>query len=217
MLANYKGGSLPGSVTLLLGNGEGTFGPAVHYAAGRQPDSLAVGDFNGDGIPDVVVGNIDVTASVLLGKTGGILDRPRPIPLGSDPGFITVGDFNGDQKLDIVASLLEGANKVAVALGNGNGTFQPATKYPILVPGGIGVGDFDKNGTADLAVTISNDFRVSVLLGNGDGTFGQLSTYRTNGGYGTVLATDLNGDGYLDLVVTAPMENVISVLMGTGP
>lgn len=215
ILANLHGGNSDGSVTVLLGIGDGKFGAVTHYAAGREPTAMALADFNGDGFPDAIVSNlIDGTVSVLIGSGDGTFQRPVRSLIGPSPQFIATGDFNGDNKFDVASTI---GGKVSVALGRGDGTFQSPLKYPIQSPAGIAVGDFDHDGSTDLAMAIASDFRVSVLQGNGNGTFGRLSTYRTNGGDWTVLATDLNGDGYLDLVVTAPLENVISVLMSTGP
>src|SRR5271169_338223 len=124
------------------------------YATGLRPATLAVGDFNGDGITDIVVGNTNDPSSnnvsVLLGKADGTFAAAVNYAAGGEPGSVAVGDFNGDGKLDIV--VLYGFQNaiVSVLLGNGDGTFQPF-KTTTAGPGGgsIAVGDFDGNGKLD--------------------------------------------------------------------
>jgi hypothetical protein len=152
-------------VSVLLGNGDGTFQAARNFAAGNRPWSVAVGDFNGDGIPDLAVANsYSNNVSVLLGNGDGTFQAARNFAAGSFPLSVAVGDLNGDGTLDLAVAN-SGGNNVSVLLGNGDGTFQAARNYAVgNGPLSVAVGDFNGDGAPDLAVAnfFSND--VSILL-----------------------------------------------------
>jgi uncharacterized repeat protein (TIGR01451 family) len=227
-----SGGS--NEVSVLLGNGDGSFRSAVNYRAGLgvdgAPGSVAVGDLNGDGKQDVVISNEGSTnISVLLGNGDGTL-RPAVsygVGRGGDgaPVAVAVSDLNRDGKPDIITANRR-TNDVSVLLGIGNGTFQPAIDYPADVsPFGVAVSDLNGDGKPDLVVAneLSND--VSVLIGNGDGSFQPPVNYGTGNFPITVAVGDLNGDGKPDLVVahlvstispTFALSNDVSVLIGNG-
>src|SRR6266446_3597740 len=145
-------------------------------AAGRSPDSVAVGDFNGDGRLDLATANFDSNdVSVLLGNGDGSFQAALTAAAGRGPSSVAVGDVNGDGKLDlVVVNLVAGDSaSVSVLLGNGDGTFQAAriSSTGGSRPASVAVGDFNGLGKPDLAVANSGSGSVSVLLGNGDGTF----------------------------------------------
>src|ERR1019366_2828450 len=134
-----------GSVSIFLGNGNGTFQTAVNYDAGylgglgSVPTAVVVGDFNGDGRADLAVANYNNHVSVLLGNGDGTFQAPLNYSAGSNPNSIAVADFNLDGKVDLVLADL--ANAI-VLLGNGNGTFQPALTYAAgSQPASVAVGD----------------------------------------------------------------------------
>ena len=116
-----------GSVTVLLGNGDGTFQPAVSYDSGGQPNAVAVADVNGDGKPDLVVANTGNVA-VLLGNGDGTFQPPVTYGAGGSGLWVGVADVNGDGKPDLVLAN-SGSTTVSVLLGNGDGTFQTAVSY----------------------------------------------------------------------------------------
>src|SRR6266849_1484727 len=141
-------------VSVLLSNGDGTFQPALYSVVRSQPQSIAVGDFNGDGVPDLAVddGSSD-SVSVLLGNGDGTFQAARNFYAWLNPVSVAVGDFNGDGVLDLAVANNNLAGTVSVLLGNGDGTFQPlqsfvARRFPVSVA----VGDFDRDGRQDLVV-----------------------------------------------------------------
>ena len=202
------------NVSILLGNGDGTFQAAVNYGAGTDPDSVAVGDFRGDGKLDLVVANYySNNVSVLLGNGDGTFQAAVNYGV-SAPTSVAVGDFNGDGKLDLaVANVF---SEVSVLLGNGDGTFQAAVNYGAgAEPAWVAVGDFNGDGKLDLAVANVDSNNVSILLGNGDGTFKAAVNYGVGTEPVSVAVGDFNGDGKLDLAVANYGSNV-SVLLGNG-
>jgi hypothetical protein len=221
------------SVSVLLGNGNGTFqaarsfgvgsGPfrfAVSYAVGYQPVSLVVGDFNGDGIPDVAVANAfspNGTVTVLLGNGDGTFQAPVSYNAGASPGSLTEGDFAGDGILDLAVAN-SAAGTVSILRGRGDGTFEvPVTFVVGSGPSSVVVGDFNGDGFLDLAVTNSNSGTVSVLLGRGDGTFQPRLDYSSSGSNPASVGTaDFNGDGFPDLAVANFGSNSVTVLINDG-
>jgi FG-GAP-like repeat/Bacterial Ig-like domain (group 3) len=195
------------NVSILLGNGDGTFHPPVNYATGSNPGSVVAGDFNGDGKLDLAVTSDNV--SIFLGNGDGSFQTPAATIVGSAS---VVADFNRDGKADLAGP---GGN---VLLGNGDGTFQAETASAVKPGEGgpVAVGDFNGDGEPDLVVANYGDGDVSVLLGKGDGTFQPETTFPAGNGPASVAVQDLNGDGLADLVVTSRGDNTISVLLGNG-
>jgi hypothetical protein len=177
-VANKGTNASNGSVSVLLGNGDGTFQPAVTYAVGTGPDSVAVGDFIGDGIPDLAVANYGGNVSVLLGNGDGTFQPARAFPAGSSLGSVAVADFNDDGIPDLAVAGTAGG--VRVLLGNGDGTFQTSNVSYVTGNDAISmvVGDFNGDGLPDLAVANLYSSDVSILLNDGAWT-GPVPTPRT--------------------------------------
>ncbi len=161
-----------GTVSVLLGNGDGTFQPQVTYAVGQLPHAIVAGDFTGDGRTDLAVANYqDNTVSVLLGNGDGTFQPQVTYAVGAAPDAMVAGDFTGDGRTDLAVANYQDET-VSVLLGNGDGTFQPQVTYAVgSFPDAIVAGDFTGAGRTDLAVANYLGNTVSVLLGNGDGTF----------------------------------------------
>ena len=205
------------TVSVLLGNGNGTFKTAVNYATGTKPWSMAVGDVNGDGKPDIVTGNTDAsTASVLLNKGDGTFSAHVDYPTGSAPECLRLGDVNSDGKLDIVAANST-ANTVSVLLGNGNGTFATKTDFTTSThPTSIDLGDVNGDGKTDLVTANYDSNNVSVLTGKGNGSFNTHVDYATGKGPETVIVADVNKDGKLDIETVNGTDSSASILLNNG-
>jgi archaellum component FlaF (FlaF/FlaG flagellin family) len=207
----------PGDVSVLFGNGDGTFQPAAIYdEEDKFPRFLVPGDFNGDGKVDLAVflDNIDGQIAVLPGIGNGTFGSPIVSTVGLFSYNLFSADFNGDGKLDL--AFTTGPNKVGIMLGNGDGTFQAPLYYGAgSSAAGATVGDFNGDGIVDIAVAARFDNAVAILLGNGDGTFRSNGQYLTADEPINITAGDFNGDGKLD-VATSTFEGIVSVLLGNG-
>ena len=223
-----------GTLTVLLGDGEGHFTQAAGspVACGRSPNDIAVGDFNGDGNPDLVVANTETPyLTILLGDgKGGFKPSPHsPFDTHSHPHVhgVAVGDFNGDGKLDVVTDSW-GQNQILMFLGDGNGN--------LMLPGQafntgkrpyerLRSADFNRDGKLDVVTTDLDQNSVSILLGDGKGGLRDAPGSPTPAGAApwSVAIDDMNHDGNLDLV-TIPYEPdvpdakdiVVTVLLGDG-
>src|SRR5579859_1897164 len=224
-----------GNLTVLLGNGDGTFQSPVTLTAGPEPFELALGDFNNDGILDFTVTDFSTGVYLILGKGDGTFQSPVLFSTANSPVAIVAQDFNRDGKLDLaVAGSAPGGfsttahSTVAILPGNGGGSFAPAVPSPIntLGPTSIAAGDLNGDGKSDLAITtFICSFGLctsgtSTLLGNGDGTFQpeqDVWLARCECGELTPLSihiADLTGNGKAD-VVQIGFSN-LAVLPGNG-
>ena len=214
------------TVTILPGNGDGTFGNKCKnniqsYAVGKTPRAVAVGDFNEDGILDLVVANEgNNTFSVLLGVGDGTFVLAYSYAAGAKPEAIAVADFNGDGHKDV--AVLSAGTNVSILLGNGDGTFNPQVTYPVgngHQAGDLALADFNTDGFQDLAIVNGSDSTVSVLSGVGDGTFNPQVTYPVGDGTSTtggITTGYINSDSKLDVVVVNSNDSTVSVLQGIG-
>ena len=208
-----------GAVSILLNEGNGTFGTYKDYPAGPSPQSLVAGDFNNDQKMDLVVGNLGADASLLLGNGNGGFQAPIPIASGLGPYAMAVADFNGDGNLDLATvNGSQSSSVVSILLGACNGTFATAVNYSTgSGPAAIVAADLNKDGKLDLGVLTTLFPGVSVLLGNGDGTFQNYSSYPVpNYSFG-LLAADFNGQNNLDLAVLNQASSyAVELLAGDG-
>ena len=223
-----------GSVYVLLGNGDGTLqAPSSYSSGGNAAWSIAVGDVNGDGYPDVVVTNLcesspncdNGSLDVLLNNGDGTLQAPISYNSG---GFyaesVALADVNSDGHPDLIVTNLCpnsstcGNGTVGVLLNRGDGTFQPVLLYNTVPDSdSVAVADVNGDGHPDLLVTNlcqtnpeCDAGAVNVLIGNGNGTFQAPLTYALGGGYGFsyIAAADLNGNGHPDLIVSSECQSL---------
>jgi hypothetical protein len=215
-----------GGVSILMGNGDGSFQPATTVAAGTNPLYIATADFNGDGNCDLIVvrwGDPTVGdnggATIFLGKGDGTFSKGQVLAAGRNPFGVTLGDVNADHKLDLIFPNSTD-DSVTVSLGNGDATFQSPVAYVVeSSPRSVSLIDLNQDGKSDLAVFMFGS--VNFFLGNGDGTFqkgpsvfaGTLRSFSTIG--------DFNRDGKLDLVdggcsIFKPVTCDSSLRLGNG-
>ena len=201
-----------------FGNGDGTFvqssgipGIPLDFSGSQ---SVAMGDFNGDGQPDLAVTNSGANGvNVFLNHEGGLTAVSAIPATGDSPSSIATADFNGDGKLDLAVAN-SGSNNVTILLGNGDGTFTAAASPATgTAPNSIAVADFNGDGVPDLAVANAGSSNVTILLGNGDGTFTAAAGPAADTGSMSVVAADFNGDGKQDLVVANSADSSATALL----
>ena len=212
-----------GTVSVLLGNGDGTFQNAVTYAVGYKPVTVAVGDFRNNGILDLVVANQNYnsttstygpgTVSVLLGNGDGTFQNAVTYDVGTGPQSVAVGEIDG--QLRRLSPPTTHDNTVSVLLGNGDGTFQKtAITYHVgNGPESVALGNF--NGNIGIVTANHTVGTVSVLLGNGDGTFQKTATTYTVGTQPLSVSVG-QFNGHADIVTANNYSNSVSVLLGDG-
>lgn len=201
-----------GAATVFLSNGNGTFAEGVSYHAGLDTRRIRTGDFNGDGIADLLAINILSAPGLLLGNGDGTFKAEITILAGMVAAEGTVADFNGDGYADV--ALTKGsASEMQILLGNGDGTFN--AEISMFFPGGsrpVEAADFNNDGILDLAVGDTDGDRVSLHIGAGDGTFTLAKSWSV-GDFPMALASgDVNGDGILDVVAANTLGSSVTVL-----
>ena len=222
------------AVSVMLGNGDGTFRPKTDFPLGMQTQAVAAGDFNSDGRVDLMV-TLDTpqfSLALLSGTGTGTFNGPTFFPntSGFDSPAIAATDLNGDGKLDLVVmhsiacftAPCRASRSVTVLLGNGNGTFQTPSEIDVATgPMAMAVVDLNRDGIKDVAIGGGNT-ELSILIGVGNGTFtrqpvmtlvpgGDLFSACNDIGVG-----DLNRDGIQDLVVPLGNGNGNAILIGNG-
>src|ERR1700722_20712229 len=188
------------------------------YLQNTNARALAMGDFNGDGVPDFAVWTETSGPSftILLGARNGKFTAGNTYSIGTNSvgSPLAVGDLNGDGRLDVIAA---NGSDLVVFLGKGDGTFKSPLTAALANIEAIAVGDFNQDGKLDLAIGSDTDeTHVQILIGNGDGTFKAPVKYPITLSPDAVATADLNHDGHLDLIVANGFSDTVSVLLGKG-
>ena len=210
------------TVGVLLGQAGGGFAPVTIYSTGASsnPNSVTLGDVNGDGQLDIVTANTDAgTAGVLLGQTRGSFGSVTAYSTGANsaPHSVTLGDVNGDGRLDIVTANSNTAT-AGVLLGQTSGGFGPVTTYStggFNSPYSASLGDMNGDGRLDIVTANNGTSTAGVLLGQVGGTFGPATNYSTGGQPWLATLGDVNSDGRLDIVTANIAAFTTGVLLNT--
>ncbi len=213
------------TVSILLGNGDGTFSPAPSLTTGNQPGAIVAGDFNSDGKIDLAVADAaDSRILLFLGNGDGTFTLASPINCSLvaecantvNPVAMAAGDFNGDGYLDL-AVVNQSINTISILFGGGDGTFsiQSTPQVTLSGPTAIAAADFNGDGITDLAVNSPGSNSVAILLGRTSGVFQSGGSISINAP-GRLVAADFNNDQKMDLAILSPANNSLGVFFGNG-
>jgi len=204
-------------LSILLGNGDGTFTAERPVRTGASPGSIAVGDLDGDGKPDLAVAEPAANdVSILLGNGRGGFTSRGPVRTGVQPSSIAVGDLDHDGKPDLAVAD-SGSNEVSILLGRGDGTFSSTPAIPAgAKPSAVAIANLDGDGKLDLAVADSGANHALVLTGDGTGRFRRKAEVPVATDPRALAVADLNGDGRPDLVVANRGADSVSTPLGHG-
>jgi hypothetical protein len=210
----------PRSVSVLLGAGDGTLGAHAEFTAGMTPRSLAVADFDGDGLADAVTADSNsASLSVLRATGGGALGVPTRYESPGAPWAVHAAQLDAGGSVDLIV-LDQLSRTLSTALGLGNGTFAAPRKAPFArYPDSVAAGDVTGDGLTDLVATTGVSQDVTVALGNGDGTFTGSFTVAVPGSPENgrlVVVGQLDGAGAADAVVLNKNTRQLSVLLSSG-
>ncbi len=216
---NYSGTTA--DVAILLNDRTGKFLAPVNYTLSALATEITAADLNGDGVLDLVVPLYGTSTTpgtqvaVLLGVGDGTFKPEADVPLGmNNPYAAAVGDLNGDGKADLAVTIEDQTTLkqgIAVAFGNGDGTFQAATFVPSTLqnttfdnphPGYVKMLDMNRDGHLDLVYTNTKFGTVGVLYNQGNGTFFDPVEYAAGHQAFDIAIADVNGDGAFDVVTT---------------
>jgi hypothetical protein len=213
-----------GGVIVLLNNQDGTFGSPIETSGPSNPNSIAAGDFNGDGKQDVVVTNSTTSnVSVLLGNGNGTFTLKSNTCVGNTlcagvPVSVAVADFNGDGKLDLAVANYDDVS-ITVLLGKGDGTFTISKSWTVGAnPLSIVAAPIQGNTSQqDLVVANSENDTVCLLLNqlNKTGQFKGVATrtYAAGEAPAAVAIADFTGDGSLDIAIANQASNNVTVMV----
>jgi hypothetical protein len=206
------------TLSILIGNGDGTFHDQIQLHVCQEPRALATGAFNADPYPDIVLacaGGDQI--AVLFGRADGKFEEGPQYPVHRTPVSIASDDLNGDHIADLVVALRN--DKIKVFLGRGDGEFKQGPQYEYGdTPTSVALSDLNGDGTVDLVVTNGGPMSnaVSIWIGNGDGTFQSPTDYRSGRRPLGVSFADFNNDRIRDLLVINGERDSFSTFLGNG-
>lgn len=209
-----------GSLSVLLNNGDGTYGTPTNYVAGHAPVCVAAGDVNGDSFTDLAIANVHGNnISLFINNRDGTFPDPVTYSVGSNPQGIGFGDIDNDGDADmVVANRSLGSSKgtIWILSNDGNGTFSHDQSYTVgREPISLVVTDLNGDGYLDVAVA-NYGGSVSVLKNQGNGALGDLRTYAVSGGPWTIKAAPIDQDDAFDLVVACYNGHRLEILRNLG-
>ena len=211
-------------IVVLLNNGDGSFQPAIDYSRGLYAfysTMIAAADLDGDGDCDVVTGNGDASISVFRNHGGALFARDGYFKLDYAPRSMCLSDVDRDGDLDLAVIVLQ---ELRVLMNDGNAAFECVAQYTLGdTPKSLCAADLDGDGDSDLAVSNEYASKMGILLNNGDGSF-QDAIYQGPIIWGIyyvaprqVVASDLDGDGCVDLAVTGVGNGFeVNILLNAG-
>jgi FG-GAP-like repeat/FG-GAP repeat len=217
------------NVSVLPGDGTGAFRSKTDFSAGGAPQRIAAADLDGDGNSDLI---LPITAgdavAILFGDGRGHFAEPRLLSVVGGPFMAVTADFNADTRLDLaVGTTTIGSRKVAVLFGSGSRTFSAPSYFGSFgnAPIALGVGDFNRDGTLDLAAGGGTNVppganNLSILLGDGRGGFSRPTSFTAGPSPQSMSIADFNGDGFSDIAISNSLpketDSTVSVLFGDG-
>jgi hypothetical protein len=208
---------------LLRGNGHGTFQTPIQIGLLGIANGLVVADFNGDGFPDVAAAGPSAVY-ILLNDGAGNLALAKTYPISGIGTELVAADINADGKTDLLVTM-SNTSRVALLLGAGDGSFTALADFDTTMAStyGIAAGTLTSDGFPDLVVTSPTDGLIAVALGNGDGSFNEPHVYSAtmvpsplNPSPKELALSDINGDGFLDIVYANSGDSSIGVFLGDG-
>jgi FG-GAP-like repeat len=221
-------------VTMLFGNGNGTFRSGISFGVGRSPMFLTSGEVNQDGKLDLIVAETGSDGIlVLLGKGNGFFEPPAFYPSGRGPTFVSVGDVDRDGDMDVVVTNSGRFGNyppysLSVMLNDGQGKFSAANQFEVqdqhgLFPTGVSIADLDRDGLPELTITWSQpswrtpNGLVSVMKNEDHGRFVRSQDIEAGFTLSAVTRVDLDKDGYLDLIAASLFTDSLQVLLQISP
>ncbi len=217
----YYGSSLVDSISILMGNGLGSFSAPTSFsgAGGSQAYCIINTDFNGDGKNDLATANwLTSNVSIFINDGSGVFNSVSNFTtgIGTYPTALISADFNGDGKKDL-ATANTATQNVSVLLGNGAGSFSSPTMFNAGdFPVAIISADFNGDGKMDLATANKDDDSISILIGNGLGNFNNPVNFLVGWDPVSINSADYNGDGKLDIASCNTNSANVSILLGNG-